>query len=127
MTDKLTGTELVEKAFVYMTSLAKEYRKAVTTKFEREHKGIPFESAEAVIRKETEAWFNARDKNIRLNLEKSSIGKPGEILVNYSGTTKDAHFKMCVDGLFTLAGSSSKAPSYLKRLNLNIDKRDFTK
>ena len=127
MTDKLSGPELVEKTFVYMASLAKEYRKALTTKFEREHKGIPFESVEEALRKETETWFNSRDKNIRLNLEKSSTGKPGEVLITYSGATKDAHFKMHVNGIFTLAGASSKASSYLKSLNLNIDKREFTR
>ena len=68
-----------------------------------------------------------RDRNIKLSYTQSMIGKPGEILITYSGATKDIHFKIHINGLFTLVGSSSKAPSYLKSLSLNVDKRDFTK
>lgn len=97
------------------------------TKFEREHRGIPFDSVEAVMRREVESWFTMRDRNIRLSYTKSMIGKSGEILITYSGATKDAHFKINVNGLFTLIDSSSKAPSYIKSLNLQVDKRDFTR
>ncbi|MCJ7770652.1 hypothetical protein MUP37_03640 [Candidatus Bathyarchaeota archaeon] len=127
MTDKLSGPELVEKTFVYMGSLVKECRKAVTLKFEREHKGIPFDTAEGILSKEVESWFGARDKNIKLNRTESRIGKAGEILITYSGANKDARFKLYVNGLFTLAGSSNNATSYLKNLNVNVDKRDFTR
>ncbi len=127
LTDKLTSSELVEKTFVYITSLTRECRKALTMKFEREHKGISFDSVEAVMRREVESWFTMRDKNVRLSYMKSMIGKSGEILVIYSGATNDAHFKIQINGLFTLVGSSSKASSYLKSLNLNVDKRDFMK
>ena len=127
MTDKLTSPELVEKAFGYISVLTKECRKALTIKFEREHKGIPFNSVEAIIRKEVESYFTTRDRNVKLSYTNSSVVRPGEILVTYSGATKDAHFKMHVNGLFTLGGSSSVAPSYMKSLNLNVDKRDFTR
>lgn len=93
--------------------------------FEREHKGIPFDSVEAIMRRDVESWFAARDRNIKLSYEKSTVGRPGEILIIYSGTTKDAYFKIYVSGIFTLVGSSSKASSYIKSLNLNVDKRDF--
>jgi len=96
-------------------------------KFEHEHKGIPFYSIEAVLRREVESWFTMRDRNIKLSYTQSMIGKPGEILITYSGATKDIHFKIHINGLFTLVGSSSKASSYLKSLSLNVDKRDFTK
>jgi hypothetical protein len=79
------------------------------------------------MRKEVEAWFAERDKNIIVRHEKSDKGRPGEILMTYAGTSKDAHFKFRVDAQFTLAGSSEKAPAYLKVLNVNVDKRDFTK
>jgi UTP:GlnB (protein PII) uridylyltransferase len=79
------------------------------------------------MRQEIESWFSKRDKNIRLSHDKSLNGRPGEILVIYSAATKDAHFKIHVDGLFTLAGSSDSAPSYLKSLDLRVDKRDFTR
>ena len=127
MTDAPSGRQLVEKTFVYMTNLSRECRKALTSKFEQEHKGVPFESVEATMRKEVEAWFAERDKNINVKHEKSDKGRPGEILMTYSGASKDAHFKFRVDAQFTLTGSSEKSPAYLKALNVNVDKRDFTK
>ena len=127
MTDAPSGRQLVEKTFVYMTNLSRECRKALTSKFEQELKGVPFESVEATMRKEVEAWFAERDKNINVKHEKSDKGRPGEILMTYSGASKDAHFKFRVDAQFTLTGSSEKSPAYLKALNVNVDKRDFTK
>ena len=110
-----------------MTTIAKECRKALTTSFGQTHKGVPFDSIQATMRKEIEAWFAERDTNITLRYEKSSIGRPGEILITYSGATKDARFKFYVDGVFSLAGSSTDAPAYLKTINVRVDKRDFTK
>jgi phage gpG-like protein len=127
LTDAPSGRQLVEKTFVYMTNLSRECRKALTSKFEQEHKGVPFESVEATMRKEVEAWFAERDKNINVKHEKSDKGRPGEILMTYSGASKDAHFKFRVDAQFTLTGSSEKSAAYLKALNVNVDKRDFTK
>lgn len=127
MTDMLSGSKLIERTFAYLTSVTKECRKALTEQFEREHKGIPFSSVEKVMRQATESWFTKRDPNIKLSHEKSVNGRPGEIIMTYSGSTKDAHFKVHVDGLFTCAGPSSDAPSYLKNLNLYVDKRDFSK
>jgi len=127
LTDKLASSELVEKAFVYITALTREARKSLTMKFEREHRGIPFDSVEAVMRREVESWFTMRDRNVKLSYTKSVIGRSGEILIIYSGTTKGARFKIQVDGLFTLVESPKKASSYLKSLNLQVDKRDFTR
>ena len=127
LTDAPSGRQLVEKTFVYMTNLSKECRKALTSKFEQEHKGVPFESVEPTMRKDIETWFAERDKNTNVKHEKTDKGRPGEILITYGGTSKDAHFKFQIDAQFTLAGSSEKAPAYLKALNVNVDKRDFTK
>lgn len=127
MTDIKSGPELVEKAFVYMSNLSRECRKALTTKFGQTHKGMPFESVEPTMRKEIESWFTERDKNITIKHEKSSTGKPGEVSMTYSGANKDAHFKFHVDGLFTPAGSSSNAPTYVKNINITVDKREFTR
>ncbi len=127
LTDTHSGEKLVEKTFMYLTSTTKECRKAMTEQFGQQHKGIPFDTVERVLRQEIESWFSKRDKNITLSYDKSAFGKPGEILVTYSGATKDAHFKVHVNGVFTLTGSSNNAPSYLKSLNLYVDKRDFTK
>ena len=127
LTDKLTGSELVEKTFVYVTNLTHECRKALTTKFEREHKGVSFDSIEPIIRREIESWFAMRDRNVKLSHTNSMILKPGEILITYAGVTKDARFKIGFDCIFTLAGSPTGQLSYLKNLNLQVDKRDFTK
>lgn len=127
MTDVKSGPELVEKAFIYMTNLSKECRKALTAKFGQAYKGISFDSLEPAMRKEVEAWFGERDRNISIKHEKSSTGRPGEILMTYAGATKDAHFKFHVDGLFATAGTSATSPSYVKNINVTIDKRDFTR
>jgi len=127
LTDVLSGRELVEKAFTYMTALSRECRKALTAKFEQARRGMPFDSVEPTMRKEIESWFAERDKNITINHEKSSKGRPGEILMTYTGANKDAHFKFHINALFTLAGAAENAPAYLKTINVNVDKRDFTK
>jgi hypothetical protein len=127
MTDVLSSRELVEKAFAYLSNLAKECRKTLTASFEQKHKGVPFSSIEPTLRKEIESWFAERDRNITVKHEKSSSGRPGEILITYSGATKDAHFKFHVDGLFTQAGSTVDAPSYLRNMNVYVDKREFTR
>jgi len=110
-----------------MTTLSRECRKGLTTKFGQEDRGLPFGSVEQTLRKEVEAWFLGRDRNISVKHERSDRGRPGEVLLTYSGATKDAHFKFRVDAQFTLAGAGDDAPAYLKSLNVNVDKRDFTK
>jgi lysine/ornithine N-monooxygenase len=127
MTDVKSGPELVEKAFAYMSNLSRESRKALTAKFGQAYKGMPFSSIEPTMRKEIETWFSERDKNITIKHESSTTGKPGEIMITYSGANKDAHFKFRVDGQFTVTGSTPDAPTYLKNINIAVDKRDFTK
>jgi len=127
MTDTPSGRQLVEKAFVYMTSLAKECRKGVAASFEQHHKGLSFDQAEPTLRKEITSWFMERDRNLKVQHEKSATGRPGEIMMTYVGTSKDARFKFHVDSVFTLAGSAPTSPSYLKSMNVYVDKRDFTK
>lgn len=122
-----SGPELVEKAFVYMSNLSRECRKALTAKFGQTYKGIPFESVEPAMRREIESWFAERDKNITIRHEKSSTGKPGEVLITYSGDNRDAQFKFRVDGLFTMTGQDRSAPVYVKNINVSVDKRDFTR
>lgn len=127
MTDKPTGAERVEKTFQYLQALTKESRKALTTKFAQEHKGRPFDAIDAVLRDEVEAWFTNRDRNIVLHHEESRVGRPGELRVTYGGSTKDACFKIHVNGAFSLAGSVKRSPAYLKSLSLSVDKREFTR
>ena len=127
MTDAPTGRELVEKTFAYMGNLAKECRKTLTANFQQSHKGMPFNSVEPTMRKEVETWFAGRDKNITIKHESSSRGRPGELTLAYSAATKDVHFKFQVNATFTLAGSSESSPAYMKAINVNVDKRDFSK
>jgi hypothetical protein len=127
MTDAPTGRQLVEKTFVYITTLSRECRKSLTTSFGQTHRGISFEAVEPTLRQEVETWFSNRDRNITVKHEKSDKGRPGEISMTYAGATKDAHFKFHIDAQFTLSGPSEKAASYLKMINVNVDKRDFTK
>ena len=125
MTDKLKGPERVEKTFVYIGGLTKECRKSLTSKFEREYKGLPFDAIEPVIRKEVDDWFSIRDRNIEVHHDESVVGKPGELFITYLGSTKEMCFKIHITSLFTVAGSSSNSPTYLKSLNLSVDKREF--
>ena len=127
MTDKLKGSEYVEKTFVYLTALTKECRKALTTKFECEHKGLAFDSLNLVIRGDIESWFASRDRNIELNYGESLVSRLGELFITYLGSTKDTRFTIHIKAVFTLAGSSNTSPSYLKSLNLSVDKREFFK
>jgi len=127
MTDVKSGPQLIEKTFAYMTNLSRECRKALTAKFGQSYKGISFNSVEPTMRQEIESWFTERDKNISIKHEQSSSGKPGEVMITYAGTNKDAHFKFRVDGIFTLAGESPTSPAYVKNINITVDKRDFTR
>lgn len=127
MTDSPSGRELVEKAFVYMGSLAKECRKSLTASFQQSHKGIAFDSVEGTLKTEIESWFADRDKNITIRHEGTIKGRAGELTLTYAGATKDAHFKFHVNALFSLSGADENAPAYVKTLSLNVDKRDFVK
>jgi len=117
----------VEKAFVYMTNLSRECRKALTAKFGAEYRGISFDQVEPAMRREIESWFPERDRNITIKHERSSTGKPGEVMMTYSGANKDAHFKFHVDSQFVTTGSTANAASYLKNINVTVDKREFTR
>lgn len=127
MTDTPSGRELIEKTFVYMTTLARECRKGVTANFEQQHKGLSFDKVEPTLRMEVTTWFKERDRNLKIQHERSVTGRPGEIMMTYAGASKDACFKFHVDSVFTLAGSTPASPSYLKSMNVYVDKRDFTK
>ena len=125
MTDKLSSSERVEKAFIFISGLSRECRKGLTAKIERDYRGIAPDTIGVVVRKETEAWFAARDRNIRLSFNDVATVRPGEVRITYLGSTKDAHFKIHVDGQFTIVESSGKA--YLKSINFNVDKKKFTR
>jgi len=127
VTDTPSGRELIEKAFVYMTAISKECRKGLAASFEQHHKGLSFDQVESTLRAEISAWFKERDRNLKIQHERSVTGRPGEIMMTYIGANKDARFKFHVDSVFTLAGSAAASPSYLKSMNVYVDKREFTK
>lgn len=127
MTDKLKVAKRVEKAFVYISGLTKECRKFLTTTFERDYKGLPFDAVEPTIRKEVDSWFSIRDRHIEVHHDASVLGKRGELFITYLGSTKEMGFKMHITSVFTVAGSSRKSPTYLKSLNLSVNKKDFEK
>ena len=47
--------------------------------------------------------------------------------MTYAGSNRDADFKFHVDALFTIVGSAPSSPSYLRSINVYVDKRDFAK
>jgi len=116
---------MVNKVFVYVSSLARELRKVLQDKFEQEHKGIPLDNVESVLREEVETWINARDKNTKLTHIRTTKGKSGEVTLDYSGQTKDAAFKLIVNAFFTLVQTHVKLITYIKALNITVYKRDI--
>ena len=125
MTDKLKPSQMMNKVFVYVNSLARELRKVLQDKFEHEHKGMSLDTVESALRGEVEKWINTRDKNTKLTHMKTTKGKSGEVTLYYSGQTKDAAFKLIVNAFFTLVQAHDKLITYLKAIQITVDKRDI--
>ncbi len=113
MTDKLAGKDDSQRLLGYVESVAKESRKALTLEFNEKHKGIPFN---------TTAWFGRRDKNLRITAETVNSAKLGEVRAVFGGETKNVRFKVRADATFSVSGGSADSPSYLKELNVSIDR-----
>src|SRR5213080_1332676 len=126
MTDQLTGKEDVQRILDYAESLAKESRKALTLEFNQKHKGTPFNTTPKLLSESLLAWFWRRDKNLKLTAAKAEISKLGEVRTSFIAESKKARFKLHADAIFTLAGATAESPSYLKELNVTVDKRAFT-
>ncbi len=126
MTDALNRKKDVERILDYAESVAKESRRALTAEFNQQHKGIPFSKASQVLQDSLLAWFSKRDKNLKLVAEQSNSEKPGELRAVFVGESKKVRFKLHADATFALAGSAADSPSYLKELNVSVDKRAFT-
>ncbi len=121
MTDQLTGKEDTQRILAYLESIAKESRKGLTVEFNQKHKGIPFNTAPQVLSDSLVAWFNRRDKNVKLTPETTNSSKPGEVRSVFIGETKKVQFKVHADATFTMSGSA-ESPCYLKELNVTIDR-----
>jgi len=48
------------------------------------------------------------------------------VRTSFIGESKKARFKLHADAVFTLTGATAESPSYLKELNVTVDKRAFT-
>ncbi len=126
MTDPLSGRQDAQRILEYAESLAKEARKALTVEFNQKHKGIPFNTTAQVLRESLLAWFSRRDNNVRLILETINSTRPGEVRAVFTGEAKKVRFKVHADAMFTLAGGSTESRSYLKELNVTVDRRTFS-
>ncbi len=69
----------------------------------------------------------AKESRKALTLEfNQKLSKLGEVRTSFIGESKKARFKLHADAIFTLAGATAESPSYLKELNVTVDKRAFT-
>ena len=126
MTDAPNRKEDVLRILDYADAVAKESRKALTVEFSQQHKGVPFSKASQVLQESLLSWFSKRDKNLKVTYEQSNSAKPGEIRSVFVGESKMVRFKIHVDAVFSLSGAGGESPSYLKELNVTIDRRAFT-
>ena len=125
MTDALNRKNDVQRILDYAEAVAKESRKALTVEFNQQHKGVPFSKASQILQDSLLAWFDKRDKNLKLTYEQTSSVKPGEVRAVFVGESKKVRFKLHADAVFTLTGGTADSPSYLKELNVTVDKRAF--
>jgi hypothetical protein len=122
MTDKLAGKDDSQRLLGYVESVAKESRKALTLEFNEKHKGIPFNTTGQILRDSLVAWFSRRDKNLKISPETVNSAKLGEVRAVFGGETKSVRFKVRADATFSVTGGSADSPSYLKELNVSIDR-----
>ncbi len=125
MTDAPNRREDVLRILDYAEAVAKESRKALTVEFNEQHKGIPFSKVSKVLQDSLLAWFGRRDKNLKLTFEQANSAKPGEVREVFVGESKKVKFRLHADAIFSLAGGTAESPSYLKELNVTIDRRAF--
>ena len=126
MTDQLTGRQDIQRILDYVESVAKESRKALTLEFNQKHKGIPFNATPRLLSESLLTWFERRDKNLKLKAEATDTSRLGEVRTSFIGESKKARFRLHADAVFTLAGATAESQSYLKELNVTVDKRAFT-
>ncbi len=126
MTDTLSGKETVQKTVVYVDSVGKECRKALTADFNQSHKGARFEAVSQLLRQGVLDWFSRRDRNLKLVHESTDDGKLGEVRMLFQGEAKKVRFKIRFDASFTLTSQSRDSHCFLKGVNVSVDPRDFS-
>jgi len=121
LTDVLTGKEDVQRILTYAESIAKEASKALTIEFGQKHQGIPFSAAAKTLQDSLLAWFNRRDKNVKVTPGSVST-RPGGVRAVFNGEAKHVRFEIHADAIFTTSSGSADSPCYLKELNVSISK-----
>jgi hypothetical protein len=119
----------VEKSYEYVDRLTKECARALVQDFNASHRKfepnkIATEVADAVVQ-----WFQKRDRNIRLNLDPSSVQQqPNLSRLKFNGSTKDAQFSFgATIGTFSVPGPDGTPKTFVKTLVFSVDKTDFAK
>lgn len=125
LTDMLNRKDDVQRILDYVESVAKESRKALTAEFSQQYKGVSFNKTSEILRTSLLAWFEKRDKNLKITFEQATAGKVGELREVFVGETKRVRFKLHADAVFSVAGGSPESPSYLRELNVALDRRAF--
>lgn len=126
MTDVQTGKEVVQKTVTYLESVSKESRKALTSEFNQDHKGVALSDAGPLLRQSLLDWFSRRDQNLKITHESTSKGRLGEVRMVFQGETKKVRFKVHLHATFTVNGKSEESPSFLREVNVFVDPREFS-
>src|SRR3989441_6710089 len=126
MTDMLKGSHVLQKTYTYIENVTKESRKALMEEFSQKHKGIALNSASDTLRKSVLDWFPRRDPMLKLVHEKTNLGKPGDVRMDFLGETKSVRFKVHLHAVFAVSGQSPDSPSFLKEVTLLVDPREFS-
>ena len=130
MTDVLSGKQLVEKSYEYLEKLTRECAKQLAEEFSASHRKFESDKFPNELGNSIVQWISRRDKNLRLNLDSSFAQKdqPNLAHMNFSGSTKDADFKISgTTTSFNIPNAEGKPLSVMKTLVFSVDKRDFAR
>ncbi len=126
MTDIQTGKEVVQKTVTYLENVSKESRKALTSEFNQDHKGVAMSAVSPLLRQSLLDWFSRRDQNLKITHESTSKGRLGEVRMVFQGETKKVRFKVHLHATFAVNGQSEDSPSFLREVNVFVDPREFS-
>jgi hypothetical protein len=126
VTDIQTGKEVVQKTVTYLENVSKESRKALTSEFNQDHKGVAMSAVSPLLRQSLLDWFSRRDQNLKITHESTSKGRLGEVRMVFQGETKKVRFKVHLHATFAVNGQSEDSPSFLREVNVFVDPREFS-
>ncbi len=126
MTDIQTGKEVVQKTVTYLENVSKESRKALTSEFNQDHKGVALSAATPLLRQSLLDWFSRRDQNLKITHESTSKGRLGEVRMVFQGETKKVRFKVHLHATFAVNSQSEDSPAFLREVNVFVDPREFS-